>query len=70
MIDPAPAIQELLICSHRGMVIAQFASHQLKAFAKFMMKFRIVISDHIQPAALQRSVRAEGGHEHVSTGLD
>jgi hypothetical protein len=52
------------------MVITQFASHQLKAFAEFMMKFRIVVSHHIQPAALQRPVRAEGGHKHVSTGFD
>lgn len=29
------------------MVIIQFTSHQLKAIAKFMMEFRIVVSDHI-----------------------
>lgn len=70
MIYTTPAVQELLVRVHGGVVIAQFASHQLKAFAKFMMKFRFVISDHIQPAALQRSVRAESSHEHVSAGLD
>jgi hypothetical protein len=36
------------------MVITQFAPHQLKAIAEFMVELRIVVSNHIQPAALQR----------------
>jgi hypothetical protein len=60
----------LLIRAHGGLVIIPFAFHQPKAFAKFMMGFLFVVPDHIQPAAVQRPVRAEGGHEHVSAGLD
>ncbi len=70
VIDTTPAVQELLICTHGGVVITQFTSHQLKAFAEFMMELLVVVSNHIQPTALQRSVRAEGGHEHEAAWLD
>jgi hypothetical protein len=49
---PKPAIKELLVFTHGGMVKSRLAAHQLKVFPELVMKFLIVVTNHVQPAAL------------------
>jgi hypothetical protein len=47
MTNPTPAIKKLLVFTHGGMVIRQFAAHQHKAIAKLVVKLLVVVPNHV-----------------------
>lgn len=44
--------------------------HQLELDPKLIMQGLTVIVDHVQAGTLLRTIRAEGGYNHVSAGFD
>ena len=64
-----PAIKELLNGVHRGMVLAERTSQQLKTFSIFMAQLLIAEPHLFQPTALQGPVRVESYYQNVPSGF-
>ena len=64
-----PAIKELLNGVHRGMVLAERTSQQLKTFSKFMAQLLIAEPHLFQPTALQGPVGVESYYQNVPSGF-
>ena len=63
------SIKELLNGVHRGMVLAERTSQQLKTFSKFMAQLLIAKPHLFQPTALQGPVRVESYYQNVPSGF-
>lgn len=70
MADLAPAIQKLLMGAHGGGMVGDLAAYELELVAELVVQCGVVVTNHIQTAALQRTFGTEGGHHHMPTGLD
>jgi hypothetical protein len=46
-LDPAPAIQELLVCAHGCVMLSQLAAQHLKTIAKLLVQTLIVVAHHV-----------------------